>query len=122
MIQKALQGKPLPVYGDGSNVRDWIHVVDHCRSIDCILQKGTVGEVYNVGAREEISNIDLVKRMLDVLEKPHNLITYVPDRLGHDLRYAIDSDKLESLKWKPEYTMEDTLKGVVEWYRDALES
>ena len=122
MIQKALQGKPLPVYGDGSNVRDWIHVVDHCRSIDVILQKGKVGEVYNIGAREEISNIDLVKRMLNVLGKPHELITYVPDRLGHDLRYAIDSSKLEILGWKPEYTMEDTFTGIVEWYRDALES
>ncbi len=120
MIQKALQGKALPVYGDGLNVRDWIHVLDHCRAIDCILQKGRVGEVYNIGAREEISNIDLVKRILDVLEKPYELITYVPDRLGHDLRYAIDSDKLESLGWKPEYIMEDTLTGIVEWYRKRL--
>ena len=120
MIQKALQGKPLPVYGDGLNVRDWIHVVDHCRAIDYILQKGKVGEVYNIGAREEISNIDLVKLMLNVLGKPHELITYVPDRLGHDLRYAIDSSKLESLGWKPEYTIEDTLTGIVEWYRKRL--
>ncbi len=120
MIQKALQGKPLPVYGDGLNVRDWIHVVDHCRAIDYILQKSKVGEVYNIGACEEISNIELVKRMLDVLGKPHELITYVPDRLGHDLRYAIDSSKLESLGWKPEYTMEETLQGIVEWYRKLL--
>lgn len=120
MIQRALQDALLPVYGDGLNVRDWIHVLDHCRAIDCILQKGRVGEVYNIGAREEISNIDLVKRMLDVLGKPHELITYVPDRLGHDLRYAIDSSKLESLGWKPEYTMKDTLKGIVEWYRKRL--
>ena len=120
MIQKALQGKPLPVYGDGLNVRDWIHVVDHCRAIDYILQKGKVGEVYNIGAREEISNIDLVKLMLNVLGKPHELITYVPDRLGHDLRYAIDSSKLESLGWKPEYTIEETLKELVEWYRKRL--
>lgn len=120
MIQKALQGKPLPVYGDGLNVRDWIHVVDHCRAIDCILQRGKVGEVYNVGAGEEIPNIDLVKRILDVLEKSHEIITYVSDRLGHDLRYAIDSSKLESLGWKPEYTIEDTLTGIVEWYRKRL--
>ena len=120
MIQKALQGKPLPVYGDGLNVRDWIHVLDHCRAIDCILQKGKVGEVYNIGACEEISNIDLVKRMLDVLGKPHELITYVPDRLGHDLRYAIDSSKLETLGWKPKYTMEDTFTGIVEWYRKNI--
>lgn len=122
MIQRALQEAPLPVYGDGLNVRDWIYVVDHCRAIDRILQKGTVGEVYNVGAREEISNIDLVKRILTVLEKNCELITYVEDRLGHDRRYAIDSSKLESLGWRPEYTMEDTLTGIVEWYRDALKS
>ena len=120
MIQKALQDVPLPVYGDGLNVRDWIHVVDHCRAIDVILQKGIVGEVYNIGAREEIANIDLVKRILDVLEKSHDIITYVSDRLGHDLRYAIDSSRLESLGWKPEYTIEETLKEIVEWYRKRL--
>lgn len=120
MIQRALQEAPLPVYGDGLNVRDWTHVLDHCRAIDRILQKGTVGEVYNVGARKEISNIDLVKRILTVLEKPCELITYVEDRLGHDRRYAIDSSKLESLGWRSEYTMEDTLTGIVEWYRKRL--
>ena len=120
MIQKALQGKPLPVYGDGLNVRDWIHVLDHCRAIDCILYKGRVGEVYNVGAREEISNIDLVKRILTVLGKLYELITYVEDRLGHDLRYAVDSSKVQRLGWKPEYTMEDTLTGIVEWYRKNI--
>lgn len=120
MIQKALQGKPLPVYGDGLNVRDWIHVVDHCRAIDCILQKGKVGEVYNIGAGEEVPNIKLVKRILDVLGKPYELITHVPDRLGHDLRYAIDSSRIETLGWKAEYTMEETLQGIVEWYRKRL--
>ena len=120
MIQKALQGESLSVYGDGSNIRDWIHVVDHCRAIDFILQKGTVGEVYNVGASEETPNIQLVKRILDVLGKPYELITHVPDRLGHDLRYAIDSSKLEILGWKPECTMEETLQGIVEWYRKRL--
>lgn len=120
MIQNALLDKPLPVYGNGLNVRDWIHVVDHCRAIDCILQKGTVGEVYNVGASEEVPNIQLVKRILDVLGKPYELITHVPDRLGHDLRYAIDSSRLETLGWKAEYTMEETLQGIVEWYRKWL--
>lgn len=120
MIQRALRDAPLPVYGDGLNVRDWIHVLDHCRAIDCILYKGRVGEVYNVGAREEISNIDLVKRILTVLGKPYELITYVEDRLGHDRRYAIDSSKLESLGWRPEYTMEDTLELIVQWYRKRL--
>ena len=122
MIQRALQDTSLPVYGDGLNVRDWIHVLDHCRAIDCILHKGRVGEVYNVGAREEISNIDLVKRILTVLGKPYELITYVEDRLGHDRRYAINSSKLESLGWKREYTMKDTFTGIVEWYKDALKS
>ena len=117
MIQKALQGESLPVYGDGSNVRDWIHVVDHCRAIDFILKTGTVGEVYNVGAGEEIPNIKLVKQILDVLGKPYELITYVSDRLGHDLRYASDSNKVKKLGWLPEYTVDGALKTVVEWYR-----
>ena len=122
MIQRALQDTSLPVYGDGLNVRDWIHVLDHCRAIDCILQKGTVGEVYNIGGGEEIANIDLVKQILDILDMPYTLITYVNDRLGHDLRYAVDCSKLESLAWKREYTMKDTFTGIVEWYRDALKS
>ena len=120
MIQKTLQDLPLPIYGDGLNVRDWIHVLDHCRAIDFILYKGRVGEVYNIGAREEVSNIDLVKRILTILGKPYELITYVEDRLGHDRRYAIDSSKLERLGWKREYTMEDTLERIVQWYRKGL--
>ena len=122
MIQRALQEAPLPVYGDGLNVRDWIHVVDHCRAIDTILQAGVIGEVYNIGGGKEIANIDLVKQILGILDKPYELITYVNDRLGHDLRYAVDSSKVQSLGWKPEYTMEDTLTGIVEWYGDALKS
>ena len=120
MIQKALQGESLPVYGDGGNIRDWIYVSDHCRAIDFILQKGTVGEVYNIGAGEEVPNIKLVKRILDVLGKTYELITHVPDRLGHDLRYAVDSSKVRRLGWRPEYTIEDTLQGIVEWYRKRL--
>ena len=122
MIQRALQEAPLPVYGDGLNIRDWIHVVDHCRAIDTILQAGVIGEVYNIGGAEEIANIDLVKQILDILDKPYELITYVNNRLGHDLRYAVDSSKVQRLGWRPEYTMEDTLTGIVEWYRDALKS
>ena len=117
MIQKALRDEPLPVYGDGLNVRDWIHVLDHCRGIDVILQKGVPGEVYNIGANEEVANIDLVKRILDCVGKPYGLITYVDDRLGHDRRYAINSEKLQTLGWKPEYTLGDALGDVVEWYR-----
>ena len=117
IIQKALHDEPLPVYGDGLNVRDWIHVLDHCRGLDMILQKGIPGEVYNIGANEEVANIDLVKRILDCLGKSYELITYVDDRLGHDRRYAINSGKLRTLGWKPEYTLGDTLVEVVEWYR-----
>ena len=120
MIQKALHDESLPVYGDGLNVRDWIHVLDHCRGIDMILQKGIPGEVYNIGANEEVTNIDLVKRILDCLGKPYELITYVDDRLGHDRRYAINSGKLRTLGWKPECTLGDTLGEVVEWYRDIF--
>ena len=120
MIQKALQEEPLPVYGDGLNVRDWIHVMDHCRAIDCILKKGTVGEVYNIGGGEGVANIALVQRILDILEKPYELITYVEDRLGHDRRYAIDSSKMERLGWKPEYTVDKALEEVVEWYRENI--
>ena len=120
IIQKALRDEPLPVYGDGLNVRDWIHVLDHCRGIDTILQKGMPGEVYNIGANEEVSNIDLVKRILDCVGKPYEIITYVDDRLGHDRRYAIDSGKIQNLGWKPQYTLEDTLREVVEWYKDCL--
>ena len=120
MIQKALHDELLPVYGDGLNVRDWIHVLDHCRGIDTILKKGMPGEVYNIGANEEVANIDLVKRILDCLGKSYELITYVDDRLGHDRRYAINSGKLRILGWKPECTLEDTLGEVVEWYRDCL--
>ena len=120
MIQKALHGESLPVYGDGANIRDWVHVSDHCKAIDFILQKGTVGEVYNVGASEEIPNIKLIKQILDVLGKPYELITYVPDRLGHDLRYAVDSSKVQRLGWRPERTMEDTLERIVQWYRKRL--
>lgn len=120
MIQKALHDEPLPVYGDGLNVRDWIHVQDHCRGIDVIIQKGVPGEVYNIGANEEVANIDLVKRILDCIGKPYELITYVDDRLGHDRRYAINSKKLQTLGWKPEYTLGDTLREVVEWYRDIF--
>lgn len=117
MIQKALRDESLPVYGDGLNVRDWIHVLDHCRGIDVILQKGMPGEVYNIGANEEVANVDLVKRILDCVGKPYELITYVEDRLGHDRRYAITSEKLQTLGWKPQCTLGDALGEVVEWYR-----
>ena len=117
MITNALADKPLPVYGDGLNVRDWIHVDDHCRAILAVLLEGTPGEVYNVGADAEMANIDVVKLILDTLGKPHDLITYVTDRLGHDRRYAIDSAKLRAgLDWKPIHAPEAGIRETIQWY------
>lgn len=119
MIINALNDKPLPVYGDGLNVRDWLHVEDHCRAIDLVLHKGKVGEVYNVGGHNEKTNIEVVKEILKQLGKPENLIKYVEDRLGHDRRYAIDPTKLQSeLGWEPIYNFESGLKDTVQWYLD----
>jgi dTDP-glucose 4,6-dehydratase len=117
MILNALNDKPLPVYGDGLNVRDWLHVEDHCRAIDLVLHKGANGEVYNVGGHNERTNIDVVKTILYHLEKPESLIKYVEDRLGHDRRYAIDATKLRTeLGWEPKYTFETGLKQTIDWY------
>lgn len=119
MIINALNEKPLPVYGDGLNVRDWLHVEDHCRAIDLVLHKGKVGEVYNVGGHNEKTNIEVVKEILKQLGKPETLIKYVEDRLGHDRRYAIDPTKLQSeLGWEPIYNFESGLKDTVQWYLD----
>ena len=117
MVLNALRDKPLPVYGDGLNVRDWIHVEDHCAAIFATLLQGKPGEVYNIGADAEMRNIDLVKLILDKLDKPHSLISYVADRLGHDRRYAIDSTKARTeLGWKPLHRPEDGICKTVEWY------
>ena len=103
MIANALNDKPLPVYGTGENVRDWLYVEDHCRAIDLIIHKGRVGEVYNVGGHNEMTNIDIVKIICKELGKPESLITYVADRKGHDMRYAIDPTKIHNeLGWLPE--------------------
>jgi len=117
MINNAINNKELPVYGDGKNVRDWLHVYDHCTAIDLVLHKGKTGEVYNIGGSNEKENIEIVKLILKYLNKPESLITYVEDRLGHDRRYAIDSKKIqEELGWKPEYTFEVGIKETIEWY------
>ncbi|HHV61383.1 MAG TPA: dTDP-glucose 4,6-dehydratase [Firmicutes bacterium] len=119
MITNALEDKPLPVYGDGQNVRDWIHVEDHCRAIDLVIQGGQAGEVYNIGASCEMKNLDVVRAVLGVLGKPESLITFVPDRPGHDRRYAIDATKIsKELGWKPRYRLLDALPELVRWYRD----
>ena len=117
MIANALADKPLPVYGDGLNVRDWLYVEDHCRAIDLIIHNGRVGEVYNVGGHNEMSNISIVKLICHELGKPESLITYVTDRKGHDRRYAIDPAKIHSeLGWLPETKFAEGIKKNVAWY------
>lgn len=117
MIINALDDKPLPVYGKGENVRDWLYVEDHCRAIDLIIHNGRVGEVYNVGGHNEMRNIDIVKLILKHLGKPESLITYVADRKGHDLRYAIDPTKIHNeLGWLPETKFADGLAKTIDWY------
>ena len=119
MIINALSDKPLPVYGEGVNVRDWLYVKDHCRAIDLIIHKGRVGEVYNVGGHNEMKNIDIVKLICKELGKPESLITHVTDRKGHDLRYAIDPTKIHNeLGWLPETKFEDGIKETIRWYLD----
>ena len=117
MIQKALKGESLPVYGDGLNVRDWLSVDDHCSAIDLILRKGRAGEVYNVGGHNERKNIDVVRTILGILGRGEESITYVRDRAGHDRRYAIDPTKIKNeLGWIPETDFESGIKSTVEWY------
>lgn len=118
MITNALDNRQLPIYGDGKNIRDWIHVEDHCAAIDLVLHKGTPGEVYNIGAGCEMPNIDLVKDILQILGKPESLINYVADRLGHDRRYGVDYSKISSkLGWNPKHNLTDDLPVVVDWYQ-----
>ena len=122
MIANALADQPIPVYGDGKNVRDWIYVDDHCRAILDIIDRGTSGGMYNVGARNERHNIDVVRSVLAALGKPESLITYVDDRLGHDRRYAIDPAKVETeLGWRPRETWESGLEKTIRWYIDNQE-
>ena len=117
MIINALHGKELPVYGKGINVRDWLYVEDHCKAIDLIIRKGTVGNVYNVGGNNERTNIEIVKLILDLLGKDYSNIKYVTDRKGHDLRYAIDATKIkEELGWYPETKFDDGIKKTIDWY------
>ena len=117
MIANALADKPLPVYGAGLNVRDWLYVEDHCRAIDLILRHGRMGEIYNIGGHNEMRNIDIVKLICKHLGKPESLITYVTDRRGHDLRYAIDPTKIHrELGWLPETKFADGLKKTIDWY------
>ncbi|MDR3625630.1 MAG: dTDP-glucose 4,6-dehydratase [Ignavibacteriaceae bacterium] len=117
MVINSLSNKKLPVYGDGLNVRDWIYVIDHNEAAELVLEKGKIGEVYNVGASNEMSNIEIIKLILRHLGKSEDLIQYVKDRLGHDRRYAIDSTKIQSeLGWKPKYSFEQAIEKTIDWY------
>ena len=116
MVFHAMNDESLPVYGSGLNVRDWLYVEDHCRAIDVILQKGTVGEIYNVGTNEEFTNLDVIKTLLKQLGKPEELITHVADRLGHDRRYATNADKLKALGWSAQHQFDEAFAHTVQWY------
>lgn len=119
MIANALNDKQLPVYGDGLNVRDWLYVEDHCSAIDLVIHKGVNGEVYNIGGNNERTNIEIVRTILQELNKPESLIKYVEDRLGHDRRYGIDATKISTeLGWNPRHTFETGIKETIKWYLD----
>lgn len=122
MIKNALADQSLPVYGKGENVRDWLHVYDHCTAIDLVIHNGRVGEVYNIGGHNERTNLSVVKTILRELKKPESLIRYVTDRKGHDLRYAIDPTKIETeLGWKPKYNFDTGIKQTIQWYLEHQE-
>lgn len=122
MITRAAQGEPLPVYGDGTNVRDWTYVRDNCRAVLTVLEEGTTGELYNVGSGAERRNVDVARRILDLVGAPESLIEFVADRPGHDQRYALDTAKVESLGWEPRYTFERGLQETVEFYLGDVEA
>ena len=117
-ITNALDNRPVPLYGDGQNVRDWLHVDDHCRAVDLLVERGRAGEVYNIGGGNEVRNLDLTNRILDLLDRPASLIQPVPDRPGHDRRYCLDTSKLQSLGWHPHISFDEGLRDTVSWYRD----
>jgi len=117
-VTNLLEGKPVPLYGDGLNVRDWCFVEDNCAAIDLVLRTGTVGEVYNIGGGNEISNRELTDRILNHLAADESMIEYVTDRLGHDRRYSIATDKVEALGWSPAHDFDSALEATIAWYRD----
>jgi dTDP-glucose 4,6-dehydratase len=117
-ITNLIDDMPVPLYGDGQNERDWLHVDDHCRGIDLLIERGASGEVYNIGGGNQVKNVDLTHRILELVGKPPSLIKPVADRPGHDRRYSLDTGKLESLGWKPLERFDDGLAKTVQWYRD----
>lgn len=117
-ITNLLENKKVPLYGDGLNVRDWLYVLDNCRAIDTVLRKGKIGEIYNIGGSYEVPNIKLTRAILKLLNKTYSMIKYVPDRLGHDRRYSLDSTKIKRLGWRPAKDFKTAIKETVEWYKD----
>ncbi len=117
-VSNALDNLPLPLYGDGRHSRDWLHVTDHCRALDILIERGRPGETYNVGGGGELENLALTRMILELLDRPASLVRHVPDRPGHDRRYRLDSGKLQALGWTPQIEFGSGLRAVVEWYRD----
>jgi dTDP-glucose 4,6-dehydratase len=119
LISRAIKNETLPIYGDGLQIRDWLHVNDHCHAIAIVLEKGIPGEIYNIGGNNEWTNIAVTKKILKLVKKPESLITFVKDRPGHDRRYAIDASKINcELGWNPRYSFDEGLKETVEWYME----
>jgi dTDP-glucose 4,6-dehydratase len=116
-ITNAIDDKPVPVYGEGANIRDWLFVIDNCRAMDLLIHRGRVGEIYNIGAGNEVPNIQITELILDILGKPKSLIRFVEDRPGHDFRYSVNSTKIRKLGWVPQYSFKEALKLTVEWYK-----
>ena len=122
MLMNPVNNLPLPIYGTGENIRDWLHVEDHCKAIDLIIHNGIIGEVYNIGGHNEKTNLEIVKIICKELNKPESLIKFVEDRKGHDMRYAIDPTKIHNeLGWLPETKFEDGIKKTIKWYLNNLE-
>ncbi|MDD1723556.1 MAG: GDP-mannose 4,6-dehydratase, partial [Methanospirillum sp.] len=117
-ITNLLEGKKVPVYGTGKNIRDWIHVLDHCRAVEFLLTHGEPGQVYNIGGGNEKTNLEITDKILRILGKNQSMIEYVTDRPGHDFRYSLDCTKLRKMGWKPQYTFEKGLEDTVSWYRE----
>ena len=115
-VTNLLEGKKVPVYGTGTNVRDWIYVLDHCKAVDFVLHNGSPGEIYNIGGGAEKTNIEITDKIIELLGKDQSVIEHVKDRPGHDLRYSLDCSKLKKMGWKPEYSFDEALKNTVEWY------
>jgi dTDP-glucose 4,6-dehydratase len=116
MILRAIHDQPIPLYGDGGQVRDWLHVLDNCEAIDLVMRRGKAGEIYNIAANAEKTNIEVAKLVLTLLNKPETLIKFVEDRPGHDRRYSLNTAKIRSLGWIPKHNLEDGLRETIKWY------